>query len=78
MNKYKAVKRYYWKELSDDGLLNDPESSNCESINRRTWHDSGFETEEEAVERYIKLKEDDEWWWPSSLVLICEYKLEEI
>lgn len=74
-----AKKKYYWKELSQDGLLKEPAEvgrklfTSCESLNDC----NGFGSEDEAVkylEEMVKKHGLGSFGGvPGSLVLITEY-----
>lgn len=77
-NTKKAVCLYRWKRLTDDGLLKEPDPVgpyyNEDNLNPY----NGFETEEEAVQAYIALKEAHNWGVPYELVLIKVHQLVDI
>lgn len=69
-------KKYYWKEVTDDGLLKEPKELGphycTESLNG--W--GGFDAEEEAVERLFYISETYEFDVPANLTLITMYSVE--
>jgi len=68
-------KKYYWKELTSDGLLKEPKEFgayyNTESLNSWGGHDS----EEAAIEKLIEINKRHEYEVPSSLTLITAYSV---
>jgi hypothetical protein len=66
--------RYFWKELSEDGLLKVPEDVGYRydkvPVN---GYDCGFKTEQEAVDRFTELNKQHGWGCPRELVLIKLY-----
>ena len=68
-------KKYYWKELTSDGLLKEPKEFglhyDTESLNDWVGHHS----EETAIERLIEITKRYEYGIPSSLTLIIEYSV---
>lgn len=68
--------RYFWKKLTDDGLLKEPEDVGYE-YNRESVNDAGgFESEAEAVEKYERLNRDHSYI-PYELALIKVYRPEQ-
>ena len=70
-------KRYYWKELSNDGLLKEPAELGPHydrvPIN---GYDGGYVSEEEAVQALVEFGDLlYEWSVPSELVLIPVYEI---
>ena len=69
-------KRFYWKELTSDGLMKEPEEEgphyDLDSLND---YGSGYESEAEAITDYEKFKKKHTFRAPSSLVLITEYSV---
>lgn len=64
-------KRFYWKELSEDGLLKEPKGCGpYYSLNNY----NGFDTEEEAVRHFKKIRKIYKYEAPYSLILIIEYR----
>ena len=68
-------KTYYWKEITDDGLLKEPKDLgphySTDSLNGY----GGFDSEDEAIERLISMKKMYKYDIPSSLTLITEYRV---
>jgi len=68
-------KKYYWKELTSDGLLKEPKEFgpyySTESLNG--W--GGYDSEEAAIEKLIEINKRYEHSVPSSLTLITEYSV---
>lgn len=66
--------KYYWKELTSDGLLKEPREVgpyySQESLNAAGW---GFDTEEEAVERLTYVKSIHQWDFSGDYVLVKVY-----
>ena len=66
-------KRLYWKELTDDGLMKEPQNVgpyyNQESFNMWSGHDS----EESAVEHLEHLKRLHEYRVNGNFVLVTVY-----
>lgn len=75
MTKRKLQKRYYWKELSSDGVLKEPEEIGPYygrvSLNGWSW----FETEMEAEEYLLSL--DVSVYTIPDVVLVCEVSVVE-
>ncbi len=66
--------RYFWKELSEDGLLKEPKDvgHHYDNIPMNSY-DYGFKTEQEAVDHFTQLNKEHEWSCPRELVLIKVY-----
>lgn len=58
----RIVYKYQWKELTQEGLLKDPEDQGAyyESENVNGW-DGSYDSEREAEEAFIRLKEKHPW-----------------
>jgi hypothetical protein len=68
-------KRYFWKELTDDGLLKEPKTSGpyYDEVNLNNFG-LGYESEEEAVSDLEEKNEEDRWCpWRRDMILITEY-----
>ena len=63
--------RYLWKELSQDGLLREPnevgEYYNNEPVN---GYSNGFKTEQAAIDYLISINIRHDWSCPRALTLI--------
>lgn len=66
-------KRYYWKELTEDGLLKEPNGLGPYYSTVSLNDFDGFESEEEAVEHYESIISSFKFRVPYKLVLIIEY-----
>jgi hypothetical protein len=68
--------RYFWKELSEDGLLKEPKEVgfHYDSV-PMNGYEGGFKTEQEAVDHFIELHKKHEWSCPRELVLIKVYSI---
>ena len=71
-------KRYFWKVLSQDGLLKEPREVGPNSSSRESLNDcNGFDSEDEAVRHLEAMAEKYKgitfYGVPGSLVLITEY-----
>jgi len=68
-------KTYYWKEITDDGLVKEPKEFGghyeAESLNEY----GGFASENEALKKLVEISETYEFDIPSSLILIVEYRV---
>ena len=73
MSNYKLEHKYVWKELTQYGLLKDPEDCGAyydrENVN---GYNGGYNSEQEAYEAFIAFKTKHEYSYPSSLVLVKE------
>jgi len=58
----KIVYKYKWKELTQDGLLKDPEDQGAyyESENVNGWN-NGYASEKEAEEAFIEFTKKHPW-----------------
>lgn len=67
-------KRYYWKHLTDDGLLKDPEALGpyYSSVDFNSY--DGFDSEEEAIKHYEYIIDSFKYGVEYSLVLITVYR----
>ena len=68
-------KKYYWKEITGDGLVKKPREFgshySTESLNGYGGHDS----EDEAIARLIEIEKSYKYQVPSSLTLVTEYRV---
>lgn len=66
-------KKLVWKEITNDGLLKEPEECgphySAESING--W--GGFDSEEEAITKLEQMKKDHTWDINGNYVLVTIY-----
>lgn len=65
--------KYYWKELTSDGLLKEPKEAGpyYDKVSLNGW--GGFDTEEEAIERLVKMKVEHEYQFTDDYVLVKVY-----
>lgn len=65
--------RYFWKTLTEEGLLKEPVVGvgNDESI--LNVGKDGFKTEKEAQDHFVEVRKLYGWWCPRDLVLIKVY-----
>ena len=68
-------KKYYWKELTSDGLLKEPREFgpyySTESLNGWGGHDS----EDAAIAKLVEISKRYEYSVPSNLILVVEYRV---
>lgn len=68
--------KYYWKELTSDGLLKEPGEAGPYyervSLNGSGW-EPGFETEETAIAHLVKMKSEYEYQFTADYVLVKVY-----
>ena len=67
--------KYYWKKLTSDGLLKEPEDVGpyYDSVSLNGSWSSGFDSEEEAMARLQKLKTRYEYELSGEYVLVKVY-----
>ncbi|MFA6199051.1 MAG: hypothetical protein WC679_01430 [Bacteroidales bacterium] len=71
-------KRYYWKELTGDGLMKQPPKHGSYYSSDSRLQDESFETEQEAIELledYMKC--NDLTYWFADMVLVPMYEYEQ-
>jgi hypothetical protein len=68
--------RYFWKELTKEGLLKEP-TVNLPEIPSQLLNNGkgGFRTEQEAEEHFAEVRKLYGWWCPRDLVLIKVYSV---
>ena len=66
--------KYFWKELSDDGLFKEPKDvGHNYDATPMNGYEGGFKTEQDAVDHYKWLNKQHQWSCPRELVLIKLY-----
>jgi hypothetical protein len=68
-------KKYKWMEISQDGLMKEPEDLGPYYSTTSFNGYNGFDTEEDALEQWKKLKKQEEFGVPHELVLVPVYKM---
>lgn len=68
-----ATKKYYWKELTDDGLVKEPKELGPHYGKESLNDHGGFDTEEQALAHLEEMARAYRFYMPSGLVLIAEY-----
>jgi hypothetical protein len=68
-------KKYCWKKLSQDGLLQDPPNFGAYYETRNLNVYNGFDTEEEAIATFIEFNELYEYEFRDDYTLIIIYSV---
>lgn len=74
----KTKTTYYWKEITEDGLVKEPKKCgryyNEDYVNN---YGSGYESKEDAIKDLITFRKKHGWSAPGSLFLVEEYTIIE-